>query len=298
MWFKNLVVYRLPVQLDLDVPTLEEQLSTLTLQPCGKMDRETRGWVSPLGNERLLHVVNQQVLMALGNEVKVLPSSVVNKVAAEKAAQAEQESGIKLGRKAMKLLKEQVIEELLPRAFATQKLTWVWIDPVHGWLVVDATTTKAEAVLEALSKSVDILPIRMLHTEQSPAAAMTNWLLTGEAPANFTIDRDLELRAADEGKATVRYVRHDLEGHEIGEHIAAGKQVTRVGMTWNDRISLVLGEQMEVKRLTFLDLLKEEADQAENAEEQLDADFALMCGEVAKMLTDLVDALGGEKVEA
>lgn len=299
MWFKNFVVYRLPAGLDLDIPALEEKLGTLTLQPCGKMDRETLGWVSPRGDDRLLHAVNRQVLISLGQEAKLLPSSVVNQFAEEKAAEIEEQQGFKVGKKQMRELKEQVTDELLPRAFSRRRVTHAWIDPVHGWLAVDAASpTKAETLLEALSKSVDDLPVKTLHTERSAAAAMTEWLLSGEAPTGFTIDRDLELRASDEGKATVRYVRHDLEGEEIAAHIAAGKQATRLAMTWNDRISFVLGEQMEIKRVAFLDILKEQSEQGESADEQFDLDFTLMSGEMAKLLADLVDALGGEKAAA
>jgi recombination associated protein RdgC len=303
MWFKNLAVYRLPAGLKLDIPALEDKLATLTMQPCGNMDRETRGWVSPRGDDRLLHVLNRQVLIALAVEQKLLPSSVVNQFAADKAAQIEEQQGYKVGRKQMRELKEQVTDELLPRAFVRRRLTWAWIDPVNGWLVVDAAApAKAEVLLEALAKSLDDLPVKTLHTERSPSAAMTDWLLSGEAPAGFSIDRDLELRAADEGKATVRYVRHALDGEEIAAHIsahlAAGKQATRLGMTWNDRISFVLGEQMEIKRLAFLDILKEQSEQGESADEQFDLDFALMSGEVAKLLADLVAALGGEKPAA
>ncbi len=299
MWFKNLVVYRLPTGLKLDTAALEEKLATLTMQPCGNMDRETRGWVSPRGDDRLLHVLNQQVLITLGMEAKLLPSSVVNQFAEEKAAEIEEQQGFKVGKKQMRELKDQVTDELLPRAFVRRHQTWAWIDPVNGWLVVDAAApAKAEVLLEALSKSVDDLAVKSLHTERSPSAAMTEWLLSGEAPTGFSIDRDLELRASDEGKATVRYVRHDLEGEEIAAHIGAGKQATKLAMTWNDRISFVLGEQMEVKRLAFLDILKEQSEQGESADEQFDLDFALMSGELAKLLADLVAALGGEKAAA
>ncbi|MDO9226604.1 MAG: recombination-associated protein RdgC [Pseudomonadota bacterium] len=299
MWFKNLVVYRLPAALKLDTAALEEKLATLTMQPCGNMDRETLGWVSPRGDDRLLHVLNHQVLIVLGQEGKLLPSSVVNQFAEEKAAEIEEQQGFKVGKKQMRDLKEQVTDELLPRAFVRRRTTWAWIDPVNGWLVVDAAApAKAEVVLEALSKSVDDLPVKSLHTELSPSAAMTEWLLSGEAPAGFSIDRDLELRASDEGKATVRYVRHDLEGEEIAAHIGAGKQATKLAMTWNDRISFVLGEQMEIKRVAFLDILKEQSEQGESADEQFDLDFALMSGELAKLLTDVVAALGGEKAAA
>ena len=299
MWFKNLSVYRLPANWALDLAKLEDQLARQALQPCGNQDKESQGWVSPRGDDRLLHVLNKQILIALGIEQKLLPGSIVTQFAKDRAAELEETQGYKLGRKQMRELKEQITDELLPRAFVRRRMTWAWIDPVNGWLVVDAATPlKAEELLERLNKTLDDLPARTLHTELSPSAAMTEWLLASEAPAGFTIDRDLELCAADDSKATVRYVRHALEGEEIQQHIAAGKTATKLGLTWNDRISFVLSEQLQIKRLAFLDILKENTEQGDNADEQFDIDFTLMSGEVAKLLVDVVNALGGEKAKA
>ena len=138
-----------------------------------------------------------------------------------------------------------------------------------------------------------------LETERSPASAMAEWLLKGDAPLGFTIDQDLELRAADASKATVRYARHSLDGKEIRDHISTGKSVVRLGLTWNDKISFVLTEQYHIKRVTFLDILRRESDsQVQDEKEQFEIDFALMTGELALMLADLVKALGGEKIRA
>jgi recombination associated protein RdgC len=299
MWFKNLLVYRIPTGWAANPAAIEEKLARHPLQRCGNMDKETRGWVSPSGDERLVYSLNRQLLIAFGTEQKLLPSSVVNQAAKERAAATAEQQGYRVGGKQMREIKERVVDELLPRAFVRRFTTWAWIDPVNGWLVVDAVSpTKAEALLEMLRQSLDDLPMRLLKTERSPSAAMTGWLAGGDAPAGFTIDRDLELKASDEEMATVRYVRHDLEGEEIRQHIASGKMVTRLGMTWNDRISFVLTEQAQVKRLAFLDILKEEAEsQAETAEELFDIDFTLMTGELAHLLADLTEALGGEVVE-
>ncbi len=150
-------------------------------------------------------------------------------------------------------------------------------------------------MLEHLKGTLDDLPLRLLRTRTAPGTAMTGWLAGNEAPAGFSIDRDCELSAAGEDKAVVRYVRHPLDGEEIGRHIATGKAVTRLAMTWRDRISFVLTEQLQVKRLAFLDILKEEAErQVEGGGELFEADFALMSGELAPLMADLAAALDGE----
>jgi recombination associated protein RdgC len=299
MWFKNIFIYRLPTDWAISAATLEEKLSCQPLQPCGGLDKQSRGWVSPQGDGPLVHVLNRQLLIALGVEQKLLPASIINQFAKDRIAELEAQQGHRVGRKETKEIKEHVADELLPRAFALRRTTFVWIDPVNGWLVVDAASpAKADEILELLGKTLDDLPLKQLHTKLSPVAAMTDWLAGGEAPSGFTIDRELELRSIDEGKATVRYVRHDLEGDEIRAHIAAGKSATRLGMTWNDKISFVLTEQLQIKRLAFLDILKEEAEsEAETTDELFDIDFTLMTGELARLLADLVEALGGENLQ-
>ena len=296
MWFKNLQIYRLPADWAVDVARLDEQLAGHALPGCGNMDMQSLGWVPPRDDERFVYVLNRQLLLAFGVEQKLLPAAVVNQFAKDRAAEISEREGRPVGRKELRELKERITDELLPRAFVRRRVAWAWVDPVHGWLVVDAAAkTKAEELLGHLIKSVDELPAKLLKTQMSPGAAMTTWLAENDAPAGFTLDRDLELRAPGDERATVRYVRHALEGEEIREHIAEGKSATRLGMTWNDRISFVLTEDMQIKRLAFLDILKEESEgQAETDEERFDIDFALMTGELAKLLEALVDALGGE----
>jgi len=296
MWFKNLQLYRLTAPWTLTVEQLEEKLTPLAFGPCSSGDMQSQGWVPPRPNGGLVHSVNRQLLQ-LCTEKKLLPSSVINQVTKARAAELEEQQGFKPGKKQMKELKEQVTDELLPRAFSVQRSTRVWIDPVNGWLVVDAASAaKADEVFKLLLKSLDVLPFGVLRTERSPVSCMTDWLAADEAPAGFTVDQDTELRSTTEGKATVRYVRHTLEVDDVRRHIEAGKQCTRLAMTWADRVSFVLTEALTIKRVAPLDVLKENQDAAlQNDDERFDTDFALMSGELAKLVADLVEALGGEE---
>lgn len=297
MWFKNLQIYRLTAPWTLTSDQLEASLAAQAFAPCSSVDLQTQGWMSPRDNGMLVHSVNRQLLLQLGTEKKLLPATVINQVSKARAAELEEQQGFKPGRKQMKEIKEQVADELLPRAFSIQRSTRVWIDPVNGWLVVDAASpAKADEVFKLLLKSLESLPFASLRTERSPLSAMTDWLASDEAPAGFTIDQDTELRATGEGKATVRYVRHTIEADDVRRHIASGKQCTRLAMTWNDRVSFVLTESLAIKRVAPLDVLKENADSTlQNDDERFDTDFALMTGELAKMFGDLVQALGGEE---
>jgi recombination associated protein RdgC len=257
---------------------------------------ESRGWLCPRDPDVYVHRLEQQWLLELGVEQKLLPASVIRQVAQERAEQQAKRQPFPVGRKQLRQIKEDVTEELLPKALTRRRSTHLWIAPQSGLLVVNAAAAKkAEEAIEALRIAFDEVPAKLLCTSMSPTAAMTQWLASGDAPAGFSVDRDLELQSADEGKPTVRYVRHALEGNEIRQHIAAGKSATKLGLTWQNRISFVLTEQLQIKRLAFLDIVKGDAPaEAEDADEQFDVDFALMTGELLRMLSDLVHALGGE----
>lgn len=297
MWFRNLQIYRLTDDWTWDAAALGERLATAVFRKCGALDMQSRGWLPPRGEgDELLLTVNRQWLIALGTEQKLLPASVVRQYTQTRLDELEASRGFKPGRKEARDIRDQVTTELLPRAFVRRRVTHAWIDPVHRWLVVDAASpAKAEELIEHLKLTLDALPLKLFRTRTAPGTAMTGWLAGFEAPADFTIDRDCELRAAGEEKALVRYVRHPLDGEEIGRHIGAGKAATRLAMTWRDRISFVLTEQLQIKRLAFLDLIKEEAEkQADGGAELFEANFALMSGELAPLLADLAAGLDGE----
>ncbi len=297
MWFRNLQIFRLGSDWAYSTEALAQALQTGIFQGYGATDRAARGWVPPRGEEgELVFSVARQQLIALGVEQKLLPASVVRQYAQAKIEQIEAAQGYKPGRKQRREIIDQVETELLPRAFVKRGLTYVWIDPLNRWLLVDASSpTRADEVMEQLKLSLGELPLTLVKTQVAPATAMTQWLAAGEAPGSFSIDRDCELQAAADERPAVRYVRHSLDSDEVRNHIAGGKSATRLALTWNDRVSFVLTEQLQVKKVSFLDMIKEDAErQAENADDLFAANFTLMSGELAQLLAHLVEALGGE----
>lgn len=299
MWFKNLIIYRLPEGWTLPTVELEGRLSGRPLQPCNSFEMFSRGWVHSSTAQRYVHTTNGQHLIALGVEQKLLPSSIIKQVTTERAAQVAEQQGFPVGRRQMRELKERVTEELRARALSRRRVTRAWIDPANGWFVVDAAGgARADELVETLRDTLGSLPVQFLETERVPHASMAAWLMLGDAPLRFTIDHDLELQTADKTKSTVRYVRHPLEGKDVQAHISSGKYATRLGLTWNDRISFVLTDKLQVKRIEFLEIAKDKPDdESISPEEQFDIDFLLMTGELSQMLADLREALGGEPAQ-
>lgn len=296
MFFRNLCLYRLPAGWDIPAAEFEGQLEARPLPPCGPFDMLTRGWVAVGPTSRLLHTVGGHQLIALGVEQKLLPASVIRQVTAERAAALAAEQGFPVGRKQMRDLKLRVADELRPRAFARRRVTHAWLDRTGGWLVVDAAGTgRAEEVVETLRDTLGSFAATLPDTARSPRAAMGAWLAAGEAAGPFTIDEDVELQAADGSRAAIRHTRHAPEQAEVRRYLSGGFVVTRLGLTWNGRVSFVLNDKLQVKRVQFLELEKS-SDGAQDVDplEQFDIDFAVMSGELSTLIGDLVRALGGE----
>lgn len=297
MWFKNLQLHRLPAPWAVTPDQMEAWLAPHAFQPGSSIEMQRFGWASPRDDGSLVYSINRQMLLVFRAEKKLLPASVVNQVTKARALEIEEQQGFKVGRKQLRELKEQVTDELLPRAFTIRRDTRVWIDTVNGWLVIDAAAQAlADDIRGLLVKSINQLPLAGVQVALSPVAAMTDWLLSDEAPGGFTVDQDAELRSNGEGGATVRYVGHALEANDMRRHIEAGKQCMRLAMTWDNRISFVLTPSLTIKRVTPLDVIKEAADPtAQNDDERFDSDVTLMTGELGRMLTSLVDILGGDQ---
>lgn len=292
--FKNLTVFRIGADWSATIDQIEAGLEKARFIECGATQPTSAGWVPPRGKAEagLVESVSGQWLMRLMVEQKVLPGPVVKRRTEEIAAHIELTTGRKPGRKQTKEIKEQATLELLPMAFTKRGAMNVWLSPDSRFLVVDtASQGRADEVVTLLVKSLEGLSVQALHTQESPAAVMADWLLTGEPAADFTVDRECELKSTDEMKSVVRYARHPLDTDEVRLHITQGKVPTKLAMTWSGRISFLLTDTMALRKLEFLDGV---LDDNEKDEDRFDADAAIVTAELRRMLPALIEALGGE----
>jgi recombination associated protein RdgC len=296
--FKNVIVYRIGPDWSATVAQIEESLDSSRFVPCGASQEKSIGWGEPRGEAHgpLVESVGGQILLKLMIESKALPGSVITKKAKERAAQIEATTGRKPGKKELGVIKDDIKLELMPLAFSKESATLVWIDPEARMLVLDAGSQgRADEVVTLLVKSLAGFAVALIDTQVSPVAAMSEWLITQEAPAGFTVDRECELKAADESKAVVRYTRHPLDTEEVKQYVESGKLPTRLAMTWDGRVSFVLTEGMQIKKVQFLDVVFE-GTSGSGKDNGFDADAAIATGELQKLLPDLLEALGGEVV--
>lgn len=292
MYFRNLSLFRFSAATSSNLATIETALAQHRLRPCGPIEMMTRGFVSPFGREsdELVHRVGDFSLFTVGGEDKLLPASVVNDELANKLAEIVEKEQRRIGAKERKRLKDEVLTDLLPRAFVRSSRQFAYLDLAQGWIVIDTASRKnAEEVVSQVRHAVGRFPATPLAPEESPRALLTHWLASGKLPANLVLGDECELRDPAESGAIVRCRRQDLELDEIKEHLKSGKQVFQLGLEFDDRISFVLGEDLVIRKLRFLDIVLDEIDESslESVRAELDATFTLMTGEIRRLLAAL-----------
>ena len=300
MWFRNARVFRFTKPFTISPEELEEKLAADAFKPCGPQETARHGWVPPLGKhgELLVHSAGGYHLIALRKEEKLLPGPVIKELVEEKAEAIEQEQGRKVRKKEKDELKEEVMLEMLPRAFSRNRRSYAYLAPADGVLVVDAGSAKqAEDLASALRQSLGSLPVRPPVLEQAPAFTFTGWLNESiDLPTTLQLGTECELKDPSEDGGVVRCKGLDLRADEIQNHLEAGMQVTKLSLTWDDNVSFVLDEEFGIRRLKFGETLQEKLDDvdADDAAAKFDAAFSLMTLELARLIPGLLEALGGE----
>lgn len=301
--FKTLSFFRLEHFQCPDLQALEQALAACAFVPCSPSQPESSGWVAPRGKKSavLAERLGPHLLLQLCTERRPLPASAVAAALEERIERFKQETGReRVSGKLKKQLKEEVIVDLMPRAFSKRSHTLVWLDTEQQMLALNTSTSAvSDKVISLLVEALAAVPggtgfvVRPVQTTQSPATCMAQWLSSQEAPAGLSIDQDCELKTPDDRKSSVRYSRHTLELDEIGQHITEGKLPTQLALTWRGRVSFVLTDRSQVRKIKLLDVGMDDAPPAE--EDRFDADATLATSELSQLLDDLLQALGGEQ---
>lgn len=299
MWFKNLQLYRFTKPFELDAETLGLQLARHSFVPCGSQEATRSGWVPPLGRygSEYVHVTNGYLMVCEKRQDKLLPAAVVNEALEEKVLQIEEREARKLPAKQRRSLKDEVVFNLLPKAFARSSLQYAYISPRDNLLVVNAASAnRAEAMLDGLRAALGSLSVVPLASNSQPIEVMTQWISSAQPASGFFLGEECELRDNADISCLIRCKNQDLGAAEIISHLKTGMQVSKLALSWQNRIEFLLDEKLIIKRLRFSDLVQEQADEieADDVATRFDVDFAIMALELSGFFEALMQAFGGE----
>jgi recombination associated protein RdgC len=294
---KNAIVYRIPEFWPTSVEALSMVLHTRRFVGCSPTDAESSGWVYPAKHSAgLAHQVGRHIVITLQTETKILPASVVNRYVSEKVESFEREEGRRVGRKERSEIAEALRLALLSKAFSKIGRTTAYLDTKASRMVVDTSSAKRADDLACKLLEIGGITIRKFMTTERPEIAMRRWL-SGDVPDAITIDDECELVGQGDDRPTVKYQRHSLDGEDVREHLSCGKMPTRAAITYIDRASFVLTDDLHIKRFALVDTMPVEQGDSPTEEERFDADVALYASEMAGVIGWIEDALGGPAEE-
>jgi len=298
MFFRNLTLLRFSDAVSKDLDGLEAALADHRLRAVGPMEMGTIGFVPPVGHgdgAPLAHTVNGATLLTVGAETKLLPAAVVNDELQRRVQKIAEAEGRKVGGRERKRIKEDVLNDLVPRAFVRSSRLSAYADQADGWLVVNTSSRKAaEALVTQIREALGSFPAVPLAPEEGPRVLLTDWLANGNLPTGLALGDEVELRDPATSTGGVwRGRRDDLDSEEVKEHLRNGKQVFQLGLVFDERMSFVLGEDLVVRKLKFLDVVTEElGDSHPDAATEADATFALLTLELRRLLGKLEEWFG------
>ncbi|TAA39542.1 recombination-associated protein RdgC [Pseudoxanthomonas winnipegensis] len=293
MFFRALTFYRFPRSLVLD--QLDEGVRANWLKPVGALEFSSRGFTSPLGRdqEAPTHQCGDAIWLTLSGEDKLLPPAVIDKVLNERLEAIYRREGRRPGGRARKRLRDDVVAELLPGAFVKPSRLDALLDRRQAYIAVDTSSRRAaEGLVSEIRNALGSFPALPLNCEIAPRSVLTGWLAGDPMPEGLALGEDCTLEDPIEGGGTVKCYRLELRGEEVAEHLEAGRQCTRLALVLDDHVAFDLDETMVVRKLRFLDGALEslESADAQSALAELDARFALMAGELARLFSVLVQA--------
>lgn len=299
MWFKNIIFYRFTEKVNYSAGQLEEAFQEHLFTPCKSQELSRYGWCAPHPNmlESNVFTSTGAFLITAKKEDKLVPSSVVNQQLKDKVTIIEKQEGRKMYRKEKLSLKDEIILDLLPRAFSRYSQTSALIVPQHGFIAVDSSSySKAEELLNLLRNSLDSLPVKLPDVNHSPGVMMSQWLMQENLVPAFKCLQECELKDQSGEGAIIKVKGQELQCDEITMHLDTGKQVSKLALEWDETLSFVLHEDLSIKRFKPSEQLSTELNE-ENSEDplmRLDSDTSRLTLELNRLLPQLLEAFGGE----
>lgn len=288
MWIKNLNVFQAQAPLTWTAADIEARLADALCPPCGSQTLSTVGFAPVLKGQTAMTEHVEGMVCALHQETaRLLPGPVVAEAVEAKIEVLESETGRAVGRRERGEIKDEVVFDLLPRAFTRSRRTALFIDLDNNRVWVDcAATTRAEDIVSTLREALGTLPVVPLNPSVAPAAVLTQWLREPKTlPEGLSLGDRCELQGAGETRASVRCTAVDLHTEEILAHLEAGMQVAKINLCWDDALEFDLDEQLTLKRLRPLDQINDslEAMDADDAVAELQAQLALQGGALRQL---------------
>lgn len=301
MFFRNFIAYRFTQPFTHTAEELATALAEKLHRDPASQELSTYGFVPArdAGTDLVEHGGNGYMLIRAKKSSRILPSRVVREELSKKVEEIENSQMRKVYKKERDQLKDEIIVDLLPRAFVDHAGTQALILKEAGIILIETSShARAEDMLSTMRDCLGSLPVRPINVKVAPTVSLTEAVRTNSASNNLHVLDQCDLRDTHEDGGIVKCKGQDLGSEEIGMHLATGKIVTSLAMAYSDKLSFVIDDKLTVKRIRFEDLLQEQAEQdgGDDAHGVFIASLVIMGGTFTELLRDLFEFFGGEEI--
>lgn len=267
--------------------------------PIGSSEIVSIGWVPPKSDGNLLHTVSPHLhTMRLAIEKRTIPSSVINRELEKKCVEFFVENGFRMGRVAKKNLKEDVIAELIPRAFPVLKLVNIIINLKTKMLIIDtASSTVVDDVIKYILKATSDVEISSVPFERRPSENFGVWV--EEQPPGFYFDDTFTITTSN-GKVVFKDTQVITD--EVLRQRSVGGVVSSIGMTYEyntddidvaaEHINFVINEGGTFRSIKYPESLKS---LFTSKDEEFNGNIILCNDILTKLIGDTYFNLGANK---
>ena len=292
MWFKNAQVYCLSDTAVVALDQWQESMAKHVFAPCMQQQPVSLGWVPAIPDtEALIHVSGTHGLLCLQRQERLLPTTVIREVLAEKVAQLQQDEDRRIGSKERMTLKDEVIFSLLPRAFLRTTRHYLYVNLEQNILVVDAASEKrSDEITGFLRETLGSLPMTLLQSTCQPAPMLTQWVRDAENIASgWELQADLEMTQSSNSDIKIRLRNIELDSEAVATHLQEDGQVVQIAFDWKERVQAIITSKAHLKRIRFADLITDQAfeEGGDDKVQQMDVSFTLMANELSALILDM-----------
>ena len=110
-----------------------------------------------------------------------------------------------------------------------------------------------------------------------------------DAPEGFELLDEAEFQSSADDGGIIRCKKQNLDAEEVLGHVQAGKLVHKLAVSFQEKLTCIIAEDLSIKRLKFTDIVLEQNQDIEkdNLAAKIDADFVLFSGEVKEFISVL-----------
>ncbi|OCG20329.1 MULTISPECIES: recombination-associated protein RdgC [unclassified Gilliamella] len=292
LWFKNAIIYQLNNDTLLNKDAIEKALKSQLFTPCGSLDTTKIGWVSPYhdnNNDDFIVDIQGHLLLRIKKETKILPAPVIKQALLEKIDKQEQALNRKLTKNEKATLKDEVMIDLMPRAFSKYNHYWLWIDTQNKRIIVDCSSFKqAEDILAILRKELGSLALIPLSIDKPLEQVMTTWAKENLTFPPFLLGDQAELKDPLEGNGIISCKNQEITSDEMRVHFDSGKWITKIKIIDERGVSFIVNNDLTFKRIKFDSVILDENEDigSDEFDKRLEADFFIMANSLANTIND------------